>query len=391
MKIGILTLTDKNDNFGAHLQAWSLKTAVTQISPTIESGVIPLVYDDQTEIRLFKKYPQNVSVFTDLRRNLSRLCRNFKRGIHIKTATVRSNKFNDFFKQNSSFSMPAICAKDFVGSELDIDIFIVGSDWVWHIPERYLNAQPCSEGIEYKSVLLGFFPLKQNQKLIAYAASQGIIPSIRSSLFEKALDNFATVSVREEESIPYLKGCNSNKEITKVVDPTLLLKREDFLMILSQPKEVDYIAVYCLPFAFREQFREYVVNLQNRINKQIIILNMPEEFSIPGCRCVGNDIGPREFLGYISGASYLVTNSFHGMVFSSIFHTKFTAFRRQQQDYRQDNLAKMLKLEQRLLDAGSTITHDNDPFFKTIDWSICDNLRNQINKSSWDFLKSSIV
>lgn len=43
MKVGILTLTYDNDNFGAHLQAWALTHAILKLNPSINSGVIPLI------------------------------------------------------------------------------------------------------------------------------------------------------------------------------------------------------------------------------------------------------------------------------------------------------------------------------------------------------------
>ena len=78
------------------------------------------------------------------------------------------------------------------------------------------------------------------------------------------------------------------------------------------------------------------------------------------------------------------------MVFASLFHKKFTAFRRSEQDFRQDNLVRMLGLENRLLSINSDDLKEKDPFFLDINWERSDCLREEGARSSWDFLKNNI-
>ena len=61
MRVGILTLTYDNDNFGAHLQAWALKYAILKLNSSIISGVIPLIDHPNYHIRVLEKYPKDIS------------------------------------------------------------------------------------------------------------------------------------------------------------------------------------------------------------------------------------------------------------------------------------------------------------------------------------------
>lgn len=392
MKVGILTLTYDNDNFGAHLQAWALKHAILKLNPSIISGVIPLIDHPNYHIRVLEKYPKNVSLLLDIRRVISLLARATKYNF-VKTKkffSIRHFKFKKFLTNTLLNHLSPIYAADFARTSLDIDIFVIGSDWVWFISDKNLNSAPFSPGLEYKSILLGFFPKRSHQKIIAYAASQGNVPLIRSQLLNQALKNFDAISVREEESISYFNSFTSTENIIKTVDPTLLLAQKDFFNILKKPKEKDYIAVYCLNFKFKDEFNNYVKIIQKRLHKPIIVLNMRKELYIKGVKCVGSKIGPEEFLGYIYNSAYVITNSFHGMVFASLFHKKFTAFRRSEQDFRQDNLVRMLGLENRLLSIDNDDLKEKDPFFFDVDWERSDCLREEGARSSWDFLKNNI-
>ena len=392
MKVGILTLTYDNDNFGAHLQAWALNHAILKLDPSIISGVIPLIDNPKYYIRVLEKYPKNVSFLIDIRRIVSLFARAIKYNL-VKTKnlfSIRHFKFKKFFRNTVLDHLSPIYAADFAKTSLDVDVFVIGSDWVWFIPDKYLNTAPFAPGIEYKSVLLGFFPKRPHQKIIAYAASQGVIPLMRSHLLNQALKNFDAISVREEESISYFHKYVSKENIIKTVDPTLLLVRKDFFNILKTPRKKDYIAVYCLNFKFKDEFSNYVKIIQKRLHKPIIVLNMRKELYIKEAKCVGSKIGPEEFLGYIYNSAYVITNSFHGMVFASLFHKKFTAFRRSEQDFRQDNLVRMLGLENRLLSINSDDLKEKDPFFLDINWERSDCLREEGARSSWDFLKNNI-
>ena len=169
-------------------------------------------------------------------------------------------------------------------------------------------------------------------------------------------------------------------------NPTMLM----FECSIIHYQDNNYSDKQIINFKFKDEFSNYVKIIQKRLHKPIIVLNMRKELYIKEAKCVGSKIGPEEFLGYIYNSAYVITNSFHGMVFASLFHKKFTAFRRSEQDFRQDNLVRMLGLENRLLSINSDDLKEKDPFFLDINWERSDCLREEGARSSWDFLKNNI-
>lgn len=251
----------------------------------------------------------------------------------------------------------------------EIDTIIIGSDWVWHLPDKELDLSLSSLS-EYKQILLGNIPSIQNnpsKRIISYAASQGIIPNKYSPALRQAIDNFDAISVREKESIQYFKKIiKYDGPILQVADPTLLISKRDLEGVESKIQiNGHYIAVYCLPCQNPQDIQSYIHTIQIQTGLPVMILNKSSEFHCHGSE-IGDTIGPGEWLSYIKNASYLITNSFHGMVFAITYRRAFTAFYRQKNDFRQENLVHQLGLEERLLHPNASSI---DPFTLEIDWS----------------------
>lgn len=291
-------------------------------------------------------------------------------------------------------------ADDFEQETKEIDAFIIGSDWVWYLPERFLNVNPTDLPIE-KALYLGFIPFRQSHapRMIAYAASQGIIPTTSSSLLRLALKNFSSISVREEESVHYLTKNGSPIPVQHVVDPTLLLEKSDFEIIERDLPDTcsitkdDYILVYELKVTENEDsLPKYAEKLSNKIGIPICNISLKSDAPLIKTKSLGEQFGPMEFLSAIKNSRYVITNSFHGMVFSSLYHKPFTAFQRQSNDFRQINLARMLNMENRLLPCANHTFVDTDvePFDIEPDWERADAVRRVAAARSIDFLIRSL-
>lgn len=77
------------------------------------------------------------------------------------------------------------------------------------------------------------------------------------------------------------------------------------------------------------------------------------------------------------------------MVFASLYHKPFTAFQRQENDFRQLNLVRLLNLKERLLINNGQ--NEEDPFGKDVNWELVDKNRNDAARLSMEFLKRSIL
>lgn len=193
-------------------------------------------------------------------------------------------------------------------SNLNIDTFIVGSDQTWR--PRYNK---------YLENLFLDFTEDMGVKRIAYAASFGTdkweYSPEQTDRCSQLANKFDAISVREASGIDLCRN-NLGVDAVQMLDPTLLLSADEYLSLCSEHEytEGDYIAVYTLDYTKEK------LTLLNDISKK---LNTPLHF-----------IGRFTKQGYpsveswiegIAHAKYVITDSFHGTVFSMIFERQFVS------------------------------------------------------------------
>lgn len=392
--VGILTLTQRgNDNYGAYLQAWALKEVIqreTCLLTCVLALEKPLGKWEIVPNTILGKIERKIALWNRKRKEIR------KKGFY-SDLTVRFNKFADFLDDFCLEGKGRFCVEEFAEASEHIRCFVIGSDWVWHLSREFLNDSV--DELRKKNCLapyfFGFWSLRPVQKRITYAASQGIVPDIPSLLLKSAINNFDAIGLREKESVDYLREvCNISKPLFHTVDPTLLLNR-DLLLKLEVSVEIQkpYLLIYCLPFQFNQAFDEYVRKIQNRTGYAVVILNRKDHYRYTGngkVYEVGDFSGPREFLSYVKGADYVITNSFHGQVFAALYHRPFTGVQRAPGDFRQSNMVKMLGLQDRLLDFSSDRDDGKDPFDSSINWKDVDLNREKAIESSLQYLRSNL-
>ena len=387
-----------NMNYGAVLQAWALKKTIEQ-KVLFNGDVVVLPLEKNPRDEAYKKYKTKLNIINWLRFQFSvwRRIRKYQ-AVFVRAGESRFDKFQLFLSKYAFNGEDYFFAKDIDRIVCDIDVIVIGSDWVWYLPDDDLNKDPESlSGTQ--SVYLGFLPakLRANQRRIAYAASQGIVPNGTSSLWRIALNNFSSVSVREIESVKYFTENGTSLKIEHVLDPTLLLESEDLLEIEGKaPRDLfsnNYIALYILPSECTNEIVNYVKSLSEKTGLLIRNISWSNDFQINGVESLGGNLGPSEFLTCIKNSQYVITNSFHGMVFASLYHRRFTAFQRQANDFRQVNLSRLLGLECRLLPSDGLRNHPElkDPFDIEVDWNEVDERRRKEAQHSVSFLKRSIL
>ena len=188
------------------------------------------------------------------------------------------------------------------------ETFVIGSDQVW--------ANYCTNGID--EVYYGNFPHGKS-KIIGYAIS-GNIESLKENGNERLKNlckNFSNIAFREKRISEYLRE-NIGFRSDVVLDPTLLLDREEWDKIIEKSSEkVD--SNYVLTYFLNENFDK------NVLNKGIKAFASHE-----GCRVVqlGETVkSPEGFVSLIKNAKYIITSSFHVTVFSLIYNKQVWALR----------------------------------------------------------------
>lgn len=323
MKAGVITFHSAH-NFGASLQTWALQRVLKDNN--IEPFVInyhPSIIDD-----LYNPLKGKEGIVKSLA-ELKLKWKNPKSLIRYKNYTDFINIQFDLLGDYSTY-------EELEQANMDLDAYIVGSDQVWN-SEHIGGFDP--------AYFLKF--AKPGATKIAYAASIGkdyILP-IYHDRIKECLKSFTSISVREKSAVKAVKGL-VKREVDVVLDPTLLIPREAYEDIKHAPElKEKYIFVYMM------ENNPDVIAFANRISQATglpIVQRRPNKiFKNEIATCYSE--GPGEFLGWIENAEYVITNSFHGTVFSMIYETPFVSMLHSNTGSRTIDLLKSLNMESHLL------------------------------------------
>lgn len=295
-KVGILTFHNTT-NYGAALQAYALQTKINHmgykcdtidyINKEIEDIYKPKNIKDIKGIKQFAKYLLN---------------NNNQKKVY--------NTFSKFYKEHMKFSK-RVNKTNVCELNNDYDKFIVGSDQVWNLNLSYQD----------QNYYLKF--VTDNVKKNSYAASFGYkeVPEEYKEFTKNALSEFHNISVRENQGRDIIKSL-LNRDVSVVLDPTLLLERKEWTDLINDEKkeeQEDYILLYIV--SPNEEIIKFSRMLAKKYNCKILWINntikkLKGIKNIRGC-------GPIEFLKYIKNAKYIVTTSFHGVALSVALNKQF--------------------------------------------------------------------
>jgi len=191
------------------------------------------------------------------------------------------------------------------------DYFISGSDQVWNPDMNKLSSK-------------FFLEFAEDEKKIAYSPSFGIekLSMDVSKKYKKWISDIPYLSVREHEGADLIEQLTS-RHAEVLVDPTMLLTREEWLEVANAAKNKPknkYILTYFLG-GIPEKHEKEIFDLSKRYSIPIINLGDIEEAET-------YKTGPSEFIDYINDSSIFFTDSFHGVVFSILLNTPFVVYER---------------------------------------------------------------
>lgn len=245
--------------------------------------------------------------------------------------------------------------------------YVVGSDVVWK-PDRVRSYESDVYFLKFTD------GLECNR--IAYAASIGTADEQQLSevadKFSDCVQRFDSISLREASSVPYVQNM-VDKKVVACADPTLLIDKEIYDNIANSglvTSAQKYIYFYMFgddPLAY-----EYVNRCSKTMNLPVVCqCNTPESVNNV-LEYSGND-GPSEFLSRIRNAEYIITDSFHGTVFSILYHKDFATLSRGNISTRMEDLLERLNLKSRFVE-NPEITGVLEPIsnYEKIDANIAD-------------------
>ena len=331
MKIGIITLNG-NRNYGNKLQNYALQKFLKSLSNSIDVDTIWYTKDNYI---LNKKFItlKNFRRFIFNRHNLREY---FLKNIYANDIVREYNikKFNDKFIN--------IVYDYEIKPDLNerYDYFIAGSDQIWNF--NYLNLEN------------EFLKFAEKKKRIAYAASFGLskVADKYKNIVREGVSNIKFVSVREYAGAKIIKDL-TGRDVPVVVDPTLLLTKENWQEIMEKPvwfKDEKYLLIFFLDEA-PPKVKKLISGISQKYKLNVINLTDKENTDY-------YTSSPSEFLYLINNASLIVTDSFHASVFSILTKKPFISCTKggtgMNIDSRIDTLLSMFHLE------NSKISKDNN-------------------------------
>ena len=196
----------------------------------------------------------------------------------------------------------------------DNNLLVFGSDEIWNLGRSAITDYPTlwGSGLE-GGVRVSYAPSANGADLTAASCVED---------FKRSLLGFARLSARDpatQASVRKLTG----RDVELVCDPTLLLDVERYRGLEVEPGLSNYLLVY----SYGVNMTRYDVAAIRCFARDRGLRLVSAGISLSWCD-VSVPVGPFEFLGLMDRAEYVVTDTFHGTVFASIYHKRYASFGR---------------------------------------------------------------
>ncbi|MCR2046768.1 polysaccharide pyruvyl transferase family protein [Acetatifactor muris] len=375
-RVGILTFYYNVRNYGAMLQAFALCKTITGLGYECRQISYDRFISSKTTSQQIKEYIRNKKFIKLIKKGMA-VAKRKNRCRITKDLVIRNEMFDEFMRL-IPHTVPY--TEQTIGESLaQFDIFVCGSDQIWN-PDWSND--------------VFFLKFAGPAVKIAYAASIGhssLTEGYKMKLVE-VISGFDSVSLREHQFVEELSTL-AGKNIKCVLDPTMLLRKEDYEKICSENIiDGEYALVYLLGS------NKANIRTARKIGKylglKIAYIPYVGNFSLNDKKnsdfllC---DVGPREFLSLIKNARVVITDSFHACVFSIIFHKNFYCLERKESWHkltmgnRISSLLGDVSLKGRLLKSFDDINNIPPINYDSVDLKL-----NELRKNSMNFLRQSL-
>lgn len=361
-----------NGNFGSVLQAVALQRYLQDEG----YDVIDLDYNASVSTKLMNWFKNKNSV--RLFWGKYKEAKTKKQYNKEKEFSIRRKMFSEF--KNMWMKKTDLCRtpEEIRKISNNFDVFICGSDQIW------------SPALMNPVFYLDFVP--DSKKKIAYAPSFGVTSATAQKRKQIAeyVKRFDYVSVRELQGQEFIKEITA-MDVPVVIDPTLLLNGEVWEEYTIEPDN-DEEYIFCYLLTPNESYVRAVREVAKEKNMKVVIIPTSKgPFNTGFDEAI--EVGPAEWLGYIKKAECVFTDSFHGCLFSSIFHKDFVLFKRFKdgnkvsENSRIYTLAKLLEVEDRIVDENNM---DKIGYMKALDFEKIDDIIAQKSNESKNWLLDAL-
>jgi len=331
MKVSIIT-RHSIPNYGSLLQSYATQKTFEKLG--FDAEILNYIrYDERGK----------QSIWTNCHIGKNGLVNKIKRMIYfaLQYPNWRTGlkAFENFQKQYLRLSNTTYGSIDELKDNLpNADIYVTGSDQVWGVIGQS----------EYDpAYFLKFVP--EDKRQIAFSASFGktaLTKELTDGL-EELLKNYSSILVREKSAVDIIEQY-TNKTAKHILDPTLMLDKNEWGSLCEKTglEGTDYIFVYQLHH--NKEMEKYITRVQVETGLPVYRAHPSFFYALKP----GNFIHlptPGQFLSYIKNAKYIITDSFHGTVFSLIFNKQFVDILPELTGTRIISMMDLLGLKNRIL------------------------------------------
>ena len=382
MRIYIVSLFYNNTNYGGVLQAYALTFAINSKTKNVAKQLNYNHLEEKgTWQHKIKKIFNVKSIVVYVRKKIEKIFTVNKKKYFQQFKEQRKNAFQLFIKEKIPSTL--VYEKKMIEKSLvECDIFITGSDQVWNV-EYYDDV--------YR---LEFVPPTKYKFSYAAGISSGVLSKEQQEIFRKSLNSFDSISVREKSAVNVLQPL-VDKKVEWVLDPTLLLSREDWDNICSVNK-IEERYVFCYFLGELSLSNKKIIEFAR--SKNLKVVSMPYlTWTSKRDSNFGDykiyDATPPDFISLIKHAEYVFTDSFHATVFSHIYHKNFFVFNRaglKSMNDRIYSLTSLFDTQERFCDTKEKISLHYIEGLPPIDYSKTFPKFEAMKEKSINFLKENL-
>lgn len=329
-KIGIITFHNSY-NCGSMLESYAMQTIIKK------RGGNPQIinFSNIGQKEMYGSFYKNNSI------------KNIIKNLFIISAQSRI-KYNNLkyeeFKNKNFILTPAYSTM----AELDdknYSTVVAGSDQIWNI------TIPDADDAY-------FLPWVKNARKVAYAPSFGAKNLLKYSnspeKYKKMINDFDALSIRENNGKKWIKDL-CKKDVEVLLDPTLLLEKSDYEVIEKKDffEKEKYIFFYAPDF--KRDICKFVEKIAKKYNLKVITWST-KSYCFKRVKSFGFQLAayedPSMYLSLIKNAELVITTSYHGTIFSTIYRKNFITVKNggmYGDDDRVITLLKQLDMENRLI------------------------------------------
>lgn len=358
MKIGLLNL-QYDTNYGGNIQRYALMTVLQRLGHNVTHLNLRFNFNDAPLYRRILRLCKRIVLKSIGRLDVPVLKEYRQQQRYEQECSITDAFYNRYIEHT-----PAIYSREKLAEYTEFDAFVVGSDQVWRktIADYY--------GIG--TYFFDYLPVSCDARRVAYGVSLG---TSQNELSEKEIihltplyERFYAVSVREDSGVNLLKEYGWNKPAPHLVlDPTLLLTKDDYIKLINDGVSVPSDGkMLCYILDPSPEKSILITEYENKKRLKSFIVGDKE-----------NKVPIQQWLRSFYDSEFVITDSFHGMVFCIIFNKPFKLI---QNKFRGNSRFESIIRE-------LNIPEDTEQ----IDWGLTNSILEQKRNYAIDFLKSALT